>query len=117
MKKRADDIKKKSDHTNKGSVDAKNTDQGKYAAKDQDELGGEKVLRVPPMYWYLGLLAIMLFSIYLRAVLPRKAVFTGNNTIIFSEESDAWYNMMLAKKHDAGGDKPVVARDNLERDS
>ena len=97
MKKRADDIKKKSDHTNKGSVDAKNTDQDKSAAKDTEELGGEEVLRIPPMYWYLGLLAIMLFSIYLRAVLPWKAVFVGNNTVMFSSESDAWYNMMLAK--------------------
>jgi dolichyl-diphosphooligosaccharide--protein glycosyltransferase len=39
----------------------------------------------------------MLFSIYLRAILPWKAVFTGNNTVMFSDESDAWYNMMLAK--------------------
>ena len=97
MKKRADDIKKKSDHTNKGSVDAKNTDQDKSAAQEQKELGGEDVLRIPPMYWYLGLLAMMLFSIYLRAVLPWKAVFVGNNTVMFSSESDAWYNMMLAK--------------------
>ena len=58
---------------------------------------GKRYLRIPPMYWYLGLLAIMLFSIYLRAVLPWKAVFTGNNTVMFSDESDAWYNMMLAK--------------------
>lgn len=97
MKKRADDIKKKSDHTDKGSVDAKNTDQDKSAAQVQEELGGEEVLCIPSMYWYLGLLAIMLFSIYLRAVLPWKAVFVGNNTVMFSSESDAWYNMMLAK--------------------
>ncbi len=78
-------------------MDTKNTDQDKSAAKDQEELGSEEGLRIPPMYWYLGLLAIMLFSIYLRAVLPWKAVFVGNNTVMFSSESDAWYNMMLAK--------------------
>lgn len=97
MKKRADDINKKSDHTNKGSVDAKNTDQDKSAAQKPEDVSGEEVLRIPTMYWYLGLLAIMLFSVYLRAILPWKAVFTGNNTVMFSSESDAWYNMMLAK--------------------
>lgn len=96
MKKRADDIKKKSDHTNKRSSDAKNSDQDK-SAKEQNEVEGEEVLRIPPLYWYLGLFAIMLFSVYLRAILPWKAVFTGNNTVMFSSESDAWYNMMLAK--------------------
>ena len=97
MKKRADDIKKKSDHTNKGSKNEKVTDQDKSAAQEQENLGNEEVFRIPSMYWYLGLLATMLFSVYLRAVLPWKAVFTGNNTVMFSSESDAWYNMMLAK--------------------
>ena len=66
-------------------------------AQEQEGLARKAVLRIPTTYWYVGLLAIMLFSIYLRAILPWKAVFTGNNTVMFSDESDAWYNMMLAK--------------------
>ena len=66
-------------------------------AQEQEGLARKAVLRIPTTYWYVGLIVIMLFSIYLRAILPWKAVFTGNNTVMFSDESDAWYNMMLAK--------------------
>ena len=66
-------------------------------AQEQEGLARKAALRIPTTYWYVGLLAIMLFSIYLRAILPWKAVFAGNNTVMFSSESDAWYNMMLAK--------------------
>ena len=48
------------------------------------------------LYWYGALILAALFSFYLRAILPWKAVFSGNN-VIFSSESDAWYHMMLAK--------------------
>jgi oligosaccharyl transferase (archaeosortase A-associated) len=49
------------------------------------------------LYWYAGLILAALFSFYLRAILPWSAVFTGDNKVIFSSETDAWYHMMLAK--------------------
>ncbi|OPY52159.1 MAG: Dolichyl-monophosphooligosaccharide--protein glycosyltransferase AglB [Methanosaeta sp. PtaU1.Bin060] len=47
-------------------------------------------------YWHAGLIVIALFSFYLRAIIPWNAVFVGDK-VIFSSETDAWYNMMLAK--------------------
>jgi oligosaccharyl transferase (archaeosortase A-associated) len=96
MKKRADDNKKKSDNKNKDSVTAKKTDKEKLAAQEQEGSGNKEALQIPAYFWCLGLVAIMLFSVYLRAILPWNAVFTGN-TVMFSSESDAWYHMMLAK--------------------
>lgn len=48
------------------------------------------------LYWYGGLLLAMLFSFYLRAIIPLGRVFVGDK-VIFSSETDAWYHMMLAK--------------------
>ncbi len=47
------------------------------------------------IYWYAGVLLAFLISFYLRAVIPLRSVFVGNE-VIFSSESDAWYHMMLA---------------------
>jgi dolichyl-diphosphooligosaccharide--protein glycosyltransferase len=48
------------------------------------------------LYLYAGLVLAALLSLYLRAYIPWKSVFTGNS-VIFSSESDAWYHMMLAQ--------------------
>lgn len=48
------------------------------------------------LFWYAGLLLAVLLSFYLRAYIPRNAVFIGD-TVRFSSETDAWYHMMLAK--------------------
>ena len=48
------------------------------------------------LYLYAGLILAALLSLYLRAYIPWKSVFTGNS-VIFSSESDAWYHMMLAQ--------------------
>jgi len=48
------------------------------------------------IYWYLGVVLAMLFSFYLRAIIPMNRVFVGDR-VIFSSETDAWYHMMLAK--------------------
>jgi dolichyl-diphosphooligosaccharide--protein glycosyltransferase len=97
MKKRSDGQKKKSDNKNKDSMDAKKTTDEKPAAQEQEDSGSKGALQIPGYFWWLGLLAIMLFSIYLRAIVPWNGVFTGNNTVMLSSESDAWYHMMLAK--------------------
>jgi asparagine N-glycosylation enzyme membrane subunit Stt3 len=97
MKKRAEDNKKKSDNKNKDSVAANRIEKEKPAAQEPEGSGSKEPLQIPVYFWCLGLLAITLFSIYLRAILPWNAVFTGNNTVMFSSESDAWYHMMLAK--------------------
>lgn len=47
------------------------------------------------VYLYAGVLLAFLISLYLRAVIPLKSVFVGND-VIFSSEGDAWYHMMLA---------------------
>jgi oligosaccharyl transferase (archaeosortase A-associated) len=96
MKKRADNIQKNSDHTKKGSEDTRKTSKSEATAEEDARQGKNEALHIPTKYLYIGLLAIMLFSFYLRAILPWNAVFTGN-TVMFSSESDAWYHMMLAK--------------------
>ncbi len=55
----------------------------------------KKQLQYRDIYWYAGVLIAFLISFYLRAVIPIKSVFVGNE-VIFSSESDAWYHMMLA---------------------
>jgi len=55
-----------------------------------------KQVHSPDRYWYGAILAIMLFSLYLRVIIPWSRVFQGD-VVMFSSESDAWYHMMLAK--------------------
>ncbi len=49
------------------------------------------------LYWYAGLLLAVIFSFYLRAIIPLSKVFVGDK-VVFSSETDAWYHMMLAKE-------------------
>lgn len=55
----------------------------------------KKQVQDKDVYWYAGVLLAFLISLYLRAVIPLKSVFVGND-VVFSSESDAWYHMMLA---------------------
>ena len=47
------------------------------------------------IYWYAGVLLAFLISFWLRAIIPLKSVFVGNE-VIFSSDGDPWYHMMLA---------------------
>jgi oligosaccharyl transferase (archaeosortase A-associated) len=58
-------------------------------------MGIKKQLQSTGMKWYASILLAFLISFYLRAIIPMKSVFVGNE-VIFSSESDAWYHMMLA---------------------
>jgi oligosaccharyl transferase (archaeosortase A-associated) len=48
------------------------------------------------LYWYAGLLLTFVLSLYLRAWLPRNAIFVGDS-VRLSSETDSLYHMMLAK--------------------
>lgn len=73
-----------------GRIETGRTDTGKA---DTGKVG---IWQKTDLYWYAGLLLAMLFSFYLRGIVPMDRVFIGNN-VIFSSETDAWYHMMLAK--------------------
>jgi oligosaccharyl transferase (archaeosortase A-associated) len=67
----------------------------KKQPKSKGQNGALSTEQKTGMIWYAGVLLAFLISFYLRAVIPMKSVFVGNE-VIFSSESDAWYHMMLA---------------------
>lgn len=75
----------------KSEADPKDATPAKKA-----ETGMAAIGQNTDLYWYAGLLLAVLLSFYLRAYIPRNAVFIGD-TVRFSSETDAWYHMMLAK--------------------
>ena len=92
----------------KRSVDKKNIDKKTEVkqsigatpqdAKPVEEVKTEKagIWQNNDIYWYAGLMMAVLFSFYLRAIIPLNRVFVGD-IVRFSSETDAWYHMMLAK--------------------
>ena len=90
----------------KGDIRKKNQAQGQEAEptdapyvtleKKAKADGKADIWKNSDLFWYISLIVAALFSFYLRAIIPWKAVFIGEN-VIFSSESDAWYHMMLAK--------------------
>jgi oligosaccharyl transferase (archaeosortase A-associated) len=96
MSKRSVDKGNKDKKTPPGS-DAKPEAASQVPLEQQAKAKNEaNIWQNSDLYWYGALILAALFSFYLRAILPWKAVFSGNN-VIFSSESDAWYHMMLAK--------------------
>jgi oligosaccharyl transferase (archaeosortase A-associated) len=85
----------------KRSVDKRDKSKKAVEAEAPPAAAKEPVQSYPAglkadLYWYVGLLLTFILSLYLRAWLPRNAIFVGDS-VHLSSETDALYHMMLAK--------------------
>jgi oligosaccharyl transferase (archaeosortase A-associated) len=97
MSKRSVEKGDKGEKTPARAQEAKPMDAPSVALEKKAKAGSKAdIWQNSDLYLYLCLIVAALFSFYLRAIIPWKAVFVGKN-VIFSSESDAWYHMMLAK--------------------
>jgi oligosaccharyl transferase (archaeosortase A-associated) len=97
MSKRSVEKGDKGEKTPVQSQKAKPMDAPSVALKKKAKSGSmADVWQNSDLYLYLCLIVASLLSFYLRAIIPWKSVFIGEN-VVFSSESDAWYHMMLAK--------------------
>jgi oligosaccharyl transferase (archaeosortase A-associated) len=97
MSKRSVEKGDKGEKTQAQAQKAKPMDAPSVALEKKAKAGSKAdIWQNSDLYLYLCLIVAALFSFYLRAIIPWKAVFVGEN-VIFSSESDAWYHMMLAK--------------------